>query len=252
MNTPETKPNAPEEGKMERLMRKVRADSKWNGLSTEQCETVERWLFDENVSYTETAERVKREFGMETSPWSVGRFYRQRARVRQAMELLESQVASDQLGAIPAKTQDLRATMIKLIAKSAVRMAIEKPGEVERLMPLAKMLLDSEENEIRLRRVKLEERYYDFQANGACAKELEKVRSYLRAVGDNEHLNETDKQNRVIGLLFGRDTVDVQEAGEAESVEERAKLLEHAEDGHVETAKETPGAGILEQGGDGA
>jgi hypothetical protein len=217
MTAPENEPNQNDKRALEKRLKKVRSDSNWNGLTFEQCETVERWLFEENRGYAETAERVNQEFGVKTSLWSVMRFFRQRARLRQSLELLEAQVASDEMGVMRVKTEDLRATTMKLAAKSAVQLATEKPDKLEQLLPVARLLLESEQNEIRLRKVKLEERYYDFEANTICAKELEKVRAYLAAVGDNENLSEAEKHKRVMGLLFGREKVNVQEAEEAKS-----------------------------------
>ena len=48
---------------LEKRIKKVRSDSHWSGLSFEQCETVEKWLFEENRGYAETAERVKHAAG---------------------------------------------------------------------------------------------------------------------------------------------------------------------------------------------
>lgn len=207
---------------IEQMLKKVRSDSTWHGLTWEQCEKVERWLFEENRSYAETSELVKTHFGRETSTSSVGRFYSQRARVRRAMELMEAQVAADQLQVMPAKTADMREAAVKLLAKNAVILGMEKPGDVAGLMSMTKLLLESEENEIRLRRVKLEEQYYDLQANTIGAKELEKVRSYIKAVGDNEYLNEKAKIDLVVKLLYGKDKVDVEEVKELESINEQS------------------------------
>ena len=203
---------------IERMLKKVRSNSHWSGLSFEQCERVEQWLFEDNLTQEATVARVKQEFGAEVSRWSVGRFYRYRARVRQSLELLEAQVASDELNVIPARTKEMRETAMKLLAKSAVRLATEKPEELKDLAFVTRLLLLGEENEIRLRRVKLEERYFDFEANGACAEELEKVRSYIRTVGDNEDLTDAEKHQRVVKLLFGREKLD--EIGNTENPEE--------------------------------
>jgi hypothetical protein len=213
------KPNEGEGNAIAQRLRKTRSDSNWNGLTFEQCQAVEHWLFEENQGYAATAERVKKDFGVETSLWSVARFYRRRARVRQSLELVEAQVASDELCAMPARTEDLRAATIKLVAKSAVRLATEKPEELERLLPVARVLLQGELNEIRLRRVKMEERCHDFEANTMCAKELPRVRAYLQAVGNNENLNAEEKHQRASALLFGTDKVNVQEAAAAKSGE---------------------------------
>ena len=205
---------------IETKAKRVRRNSRWNGLTRAQCELVEDWLFEENLTYAQTAERVKKEFGMEVSLWSVGRFYRYRAGIRQTIELFETQAAVNRLNRAPVKTEEMRAVAVKLLAKKAVRLATEKPEDTEGLMAVTKVLLQSETNDIRLRRVKMEERYYDFEANAACAKELEKVRSYVKTVGDNEYLNEKDKNELVRDLLFGRDKVSIREAEELESDEE--------------------------------
>jgi hypothetical protein len=204
-------PTLPLEAKTDGLLRKVRSDAKWKGLSKEQCERLEEWLFEDNISYKTVAKRLKGEFGLEASKASVGRFYRHRAKVRQGMELLEAQVASDNLGVMPARTEDLRETTVKLLAKKALRLAMEQPEEQDELLQVMRLLLASEENEIRLRRVRLGEREHDFAANTACAKELQKVRSYLRTVAENESLTEEEKHGRALKLLFGRETVPVEE-----------------------------------------
>jgi hypothetical protein len=219
------------------MLKKMRADSHWSGLTFEQCETVEQWLFEDNLTHEATAARVKQEFGVEASRWSVGRFYRHRARVRQGLELLEAQVTSDELGAVPVRTKELRETAMKLLAKSALRLATERPADLKDLAFLTRLLLLGEENEIRLRRVQLGERYFDFEANTACAKDLEKARSYIQAVGNNESLTDAEKQQRVVELLFGRKEVDVAEAMEAESAEASYGLT-----GDQETAVIAPGA----------
>ena len=197
-------PTLPLEAKPDELLRKVRSDAKWKGLSKEQCERLEEWLFEDNISYKTVAKRLKGEFGLEASKASVGRFYRHRAKVRQGMELLEAQVASDNLGVMPARTEDLRETTVKLLA-------MEKPEEQDELLQVMRLLLASEENEIRLRRVRLGEREHDFAANTACAQELRKVRSYLRTVAENESLTEEEKHGRALKLLFGRGNVPAEE-----------------------------------------
>jgi hypothetical protein len=214
MNDTKEKADKAEARTIDRMIRKVRSDSNWHGLTFEQCETVEEWLFEDNLSYTETAERIRKEFGRETSRSSVGRFYGHRAQLRRATELVDAQVAADQIHVVPAKTGDMREAAVKLLAQKAVVLATEKPEDVAGLMSLTKVLLESEENEIRLRRVKLEERYYDLQANTVCAAELQKVRTYLRTVGDNEYLNEKEKIGLVVKLLYGKDKIDVEEAAQ--------------------------------------
>ena len=225
MNETNELPPKAEDRATQRSLRKPRSDSRWNGLTPPQRETVEKWLFEDRISYAETAERLKKESGMEISLMGVSRYYRQRARVRRSIEILDAQVDADKLALMPVKTEALRAGAVKLLAKNAMALGVERPEDVEGLVSLTKVLLESEENEIRLRKVRLEERYYDFESNAMCAKELEKVRGYLRTVGDNEYLSAEEKQERVIGLLFGRDKVNVKEL-EEESAESVLRALQ--------------------------
>jgi hypothetical protein len=74
-------------------MRKLRPDSKWNKLTAEQQETLERWLFEENIAYHEALERVKREFGIAVSMRGLSEYYKRLARVRMRRELIKVKAA---------------------------------------------------------------------------------------------------------------------------------------------------------------
>ena len=63
-------------------MGKMRADSAWSKLTAEQRETLEGWLFDENIGYKEALERAQKEFGITSSLSSLADFYQRRARER--------------------------------------------------------------------------------------------------------------------------------------------------------------------------
>ena len=76
---------------------------------------------------------------METSISSVGRFYRHRARLRRSLEILEAQVDADKLDMMPARTEDLRAGAVKLVAKNAMTLGVEKPEDVEGLIKLTRV-----------------------------------------------------------------------------------------------------------------
>jgi len=68
-------------------MSKIRCDSIWNGLTPEQRQTLEHWLFVENMGYKEASERAQKEWGVTGSSVSVGRFYRRVERERVLDEL---------------------------------------------------------------------------------------------------------------------------------------------------------------------
>jgi len=184
-------------------MRKMRDDSTWNQLKLEHREMMERWLFDENLGYAKTLERVQKEFGMEATIASVGRFYRRRARQRQVEELMEAQAAASVLNVLPVNVATLREAAVKLVGKAVLKLAGEKPEELEHLVSFTKLLLEREDNDLRRARLKLAEQYFHFEATAASLDELPKIRAYLNVIGDDPSLSRDEKIKRVQMIIFG-------------------------------------------------
>jgi len=183
----------------------MRDDSTWNRLTPEQRETLEGWLFDENLGYAKTLERVQKEFGMEATMASLGRFYRRRVRERQVEELVEAQAAASELNDLPVSVASLREAAVKLVGKAVLKLAGERPEELEQLVSFTKLLLESEDNDLRRSRLKLAEKYFDYEATTASLTELPQLRAYLKVVGDDVNLNHEEKIERVKAILFGWD-----------------------------------------------
>src|SRR5258708_624572 len=57
------------------MRRKIRCDSKLQGLPTELRVKVDAWLFEEDWTYEEVVEGCLREFGLQVNKSSVGRYY---------------------------------------------------------------------------------------------------------------------------------------------------------------------------------
>jgi hypothetical protein len=184
-------------------VRKIRDDSTWLQLTPEERETLESWLFDENLGYEKTIERVKKEFGMEGTVASLGRYYRRRARERQDLELMNAQLVAMLWNKLPVNTDELRAAAMKLVAKAVLKLAIEKPDDLQQLASLTKLLLDSEKNDIRRSRLKLAEKYFDIDTFAAAQKDFPRIKAYLRWAEGDPLLNNEEKMNRVGEALFG-------------------------------------------------
>ena len=186
-------------------MRKLRNDSSWNRLTCEQRDTLESWLFDENLGYAEILERAQKQFGLQTTIASLSRYYRRRARERQAVELDQAQLTADHLNALPVSIASLREAAIKLTGNAILKLAAEKPDQPQQWVPLTNLLLESERNDIRRSRLQLAQCYFDYEATAASQKELPRVRSYLAAIGYNPSLTEDEKIARTVELLFPKD-----------------------------------------------
>jgi hypothetical protein len=198
-------------------MRKLRDDSTWNQLRPEQRETLESWLFDENLGYAETLARVRQEFQVEASVASVGRYYRRRARERQAVEMVAAEAEANAINALPVTADSLRTAAVKLVGNAALKLARERPHEVEALAALARLLLESEDIAIRRGRLALAERYFQFENTAAAQQEWPKLRAYLAAVGDDPSLSHEQKIERVCILVFGREAAKAAEGVPAQN-----------------------------------
>jgi hypothetical protein len=200
-----TRPNLKLLAEMQRFVSKLRDDSTWNQLTMEQRETMEGWLFDENLGYAKTLARVKKEFGLEATMSSLGRYYRRRARERQVEELLEAQDAAYDVKDLPLNVPVMRESLAKLLYKAVLKHATEKPGEVEQLAALTKLLLQSEDIDIRRSRQKLAERYFDYEGIAASQKELPHLRAYLKVTGFDDSQSYEEKMERMHKVLYGWD-----------------------------------------------
>ena len=147
-------------------MSKLRSDSKWNGLSAEQRETLEGWLFEEKISYREALERAKTEFGITASFRSLAFFYQRLARERMQGELEETLALAKDVEGSPANWDDLAAAAQTLLAKRMVQLAVESPDNVRELVSLGRILVATEAQDVRRRRIEIAERRWEAEERG--------------------------------------------------------------------------------------
>jgi len=183
-------------------MRKPRSNSHWNRLTSPQRETVEKWLFEEHLAYDEVLARVKGDFGLETSRTSLCHYYQRRAKEREMADLVEAQALSDAVASSKISTDSIRTAAVKLVAKRTLRLACEKPDRWQELESLAKILLASEENDIRRSRIKLEQQVFHYKATAAASEEIPLVASLLLKIENDEDLSDEEKLEKVHALLY--------------------------------------------------
>ena len=180
----------------------MRKDSTWNRLTSKQRAKLEKWLFEGNLGYAEAVARAHKEFGVVGTVASMGRYYRRRAQERQPAELLEAQIAAAEVNDSPLKVESLRRAGMKLIGHLALKQAIERPGELEPLVRLTKLLLASEGNGVRQGKLKLAERYFYREATEAARKEFAQLGAYLAGILDDASLDAQAKIEKVKQLLY--------------------------------------------------
>ena len=138
-------------------MGKLRSDSKWNELTDEQRDTLEGWLFEENISYREALERLQKEFGITVGMTSLARFYQHLADKRMKEELLQVQQTAIDVEDAPIDLIGLSNAAMTLVTKRLIQLAVEKPNNTRELVSLARVIVANEEVEVKKAWLSLEE-----------------------------------------------------------------------------------------------
>jgi len=150
---------------------KLRADSNWSGLSGEQRQTLERWLFEQNLSYRETLERAQKEFGIEASLASLQRFRRRLIKERTVAAMIEVEESADEVNGTKASLENLRTSAWKVVGKQFLEKAMEG-CDIKELKALGRLMAESEEREIRRSRMALAREKFEFKAAKAVWKHV--------------------------------------------------------------------------------
>src|SRR5882757_5806972 len=70
-------------------MKKTRSHASWNRLTPTQRETLDRWLFEESLSYEAVLPKAESELGYKGSETSLRRYYERRRQERLLTDLKE-------------------------------------------------------------------------------------------------------------------------------------------------------------------
>jgi hypothetical protein len=135
---------------------------------------------------------------------SLGRYYRRRAGERQVEELAEAQAAADELNGLGITVPRLREAALKLVGKAALKVATEKPAEVQHLVSFTKLLLESEAHDIQRERQKLAEKHFQLSECAAARKQEPHSRSFLDILGNAYGMTIKEKLNHSEHVLPGR------------------------------------------------
>jgi hypothetical protein len=138
------------------LMKKVKANAAWNGLSRTQRATLELWLFEDGLSYNAALERARSELGFTGSKTSLRRFYERARSERLLSGLVDTGNLARTVEESDVSVERLRNAGLKLAAEMFLRTVAANPENMKEWAPLAKLLLQAERNES-WRRIKEEE-----------------------------------------------------------------------------------------------
>lgn len=137
-------------------MPKPRSDAKLKSLPPNQRDMLIRWLVDENVSYEKARERLREDFGVETSTGALSAFYSNECftvRYGQARDLAET--IGQAMTSEPEKFDEATIAMVK---QKAFERAVAKDGDIKELAILAGILTDTAKLRIKEKEVDLASR----------------------------------------------------------------------------------------------
>jgi hypothetical protein len=176
------------------LLKKVRSNATWNGLSGEKRATLEHWLFEEGLSYNTALERAKSELGFTGSRTSLRRFYEHARSQRLLSGLTDTGNLARTVEESDVSVERLRNAGLKLAAEMFLRSVAASPENMKEWAPLAKLLLQAERNES-WRRIKEEENEIR-ERSLELARERFQYATINRAMKALPELNELDEARR--------------------------------------------------------
>src|SRR6267142_7434 len=161
------------------MRRKMRCDSKLQGLPKAQRVKVDVWLFTENWTYEEVAEGCLREFGLQVSKSSVGRYYE-----RVSADRFEEKKRQERMALMPELSPaEAYEVLLQRIGTIALELMDEEVVNSKVVVMLARVLLAARREKHMATRVWVERR----KAENWMAREC--LRQWRREMKKKAHVS---------------------------------------------------------------
>src|ERR1700722_3132817 len=239
-------------------MKKVRSNASWNQLTPKQRERLDRWLFEENLSYAAVLPKAKSELGYKGSQTSLRRYYERRRQERLLTDLKEVGRDMMEVRELDANPDVSRKASMQMLGAYLFRVLREAPDKVKEWAPVANLLVRNEYNEI-VREAKAREHQirekamafarekFELNTTERALKALPKLKELAQARKDpqTKRYEEYARLNQIRRMMFGAG-----EEVQPESAEEEAEMLaaKREREAKPEQELETQGEQIAEPG----
>ena len=181
-------------------MRRMRCDATWNGLTKEQQQTLEEWLFFEHAGYVKVRERLQKEWGVAMSISMICRVRKRLELERLGDELSGQQALAARVGKAKTNVASLRTSAWTVIGGRLLEKAVANV-ETKELHHLGWLMAGMEQREIELKRLALARDKFEFRAASAALKELPRVAKMSPEEVEREEAQLQTLKER----LFGKD-----------------------------------------------
>jgi hypothetical protein len=180
-------------------MGKLRSDSTWAALTPEQRESLEDWLFEENLGYTEALERAQKEFGVTASKTSLIRFYQRAAAERAKREFLDLETTIREMKGLEVDVPEMRSAAMCLITKRLMKLSLESPEQVKEMAWLGSVLVQNEAQSIKRGWLNIGREKFQYDAATACM--IHKLR--IDEVMADESMTDGQQVQKIREEIFG-------------------------------------------------
>lgn len=183
-------------------MKKTRSDSIIDGLPLNQQETLERWLFEENVSYALASERLLADFNVRCGQHALADFYQRTAQRRMLDRIVVSQGKKNAvLEKFKANPADTYQALLEVAGQIAFDKAFSegKEFDAETIFNFTKLVMTGKKQAMEAEDLKLRKDKFEFDAAALCLKHLPSLRSIAAKSG----VGEKEKIRQIRLQLFG-------------------------------------------------
>jgi Protein of unknown function (DUF3486) len=171
-------------------------------LTPEGRETLDRWLFEENLGYREIERRSLETLGARIRYRTLVRYYRVRLRARTLERIAHSAQCAN---AVMKKFEDHPTDTFRLLLKMAGQIAFEKAIDAENgfdtktIAEFIKILISARKVDLESEKFKLERDKWEFDAARACHQH----QAEIQAVIQDDYLDEDAQVLAIRRHLFG-------------------------------------------------
>lgn len=212
-------------------MKRVSSNARWAALTPKQRKTLESWLFEEKLGYDEALKRARVELGYAGSRTSLQRFCERLTHERWMNRLAESGRAAAEVAQAPVRTGTFMGSGMKILGQQFWEQIQTGPEELKDVPMLAKLLLQSEENqiqrdenlirreavELRRRALDMQEKRWQFDIVEEATKRLPELQELQQAKDDEKDPYAHNKRmNKLITRMFGESPEPLPESPEDE------------------------------------
>jgi hypothetical protein len=136
-------------------MAKLRSNPAWAKLTAEQRGRLEAWLFEKHLSYRETLELARREFGLATSLTSLKMYSKRLKGEREAREMTRELAALMESSGKQGRTpEEVRAVGETMAVMKMYELSMQGPGNAREMATLLRTIVEGQK--VELEKVKFE------------------------------------------------------------------------------------------------